>query len=91
MGRIYRYVWGFSTTLAFTIGGASAANFPAPQPPAVIPDNQEIEQSLALVNSTAEFAVAVVPEPATWIMMMLGFALIALQMRRQSRAQVEMA
>lgn len=36
-------------------------------------------------------AVAYVPEPATWIMMILGFGLIGLQMRRQARIRVEMA
>lgn len=35
--------------------------------------------------------MSVVPEPATWIMMILGFGLIGLQMRRQSRIRVEMA
>lgn len=46
-------------------------------------------------NTTGDFniglAVAVIPEPATWIMMILGFGLIGLQMRRQAKTRVEMA
>lgn len=35
--------------------------------------------------------LTVVPEPATWMMMILGFGLIAMQLRRRERMHVELA
>ncbi len=41
--------------------------------------------------SGGTFRVAFIPEPATWLMMILGFGLVGLQLRRRERSAVDFA
>lgn len=41
--------------------------------------------------SSGTFRVAFIPEPATWLMMILGFGLVGLQLRRRERNAVDFA
>lgn len=41
--------------------------------------------------SAGTFRVAYIPEPATWLMMILGFGLVGLQLRRRERNAVDFA
>jgi hypothetical protein len=41
--------------------------------------------------SAGTFRVAFIPEPATWLMMILGFGLVGLQLRRRERNAVDFA